>query len=518
MPPPRLRNHAVVQFCFWSAVFTVSYGVAPLYTSNQNQYFLHGLARAGMGMLSEDWLANTADPTPVFTLLVWLTRRYGGEWLFYFYQAALMGVYLSSLLGIVASVYRWEKDCALRFFLGTALILAHSPLIDQVARMTLGIDQAYLLHRGVASQYLPGNILQPSLFGVFLLRSILLYIRKKPLWGTASAALAAVFHPTYLLAAAMVVVAGAVTGWRAGLSRRRALMPVLLALLMVSPVLVYSYTQFIASFASTLPAAQEILTGFRMPFHILSRKSEWGELFWARVILMGLGPLLARRSLLFPLISTVFGAGFLLSLLQVLTGSNALGLIFPWRVSVILLPLSLALVLGWFLSRLRETGGRGGGGNQRWKYGLCGLLLAALCLYGFGRTLQDYHQRRHAPAAGMMQYVRQHLRSGQQYLIPALRLGELEEFRLATGAPLWVDFKAIPYRGDEVLEWYRRLQLANAFYGTDSLDCTALEKMTGPRPVTHVVVRAGFSPPACPGLQPVYMDKNFAVFERTSGR
>ena len=58
---PRLRLAA---FCTLAVLaFGLSYGRSPLYTSNQNQYFLHGAARAGIGFLREDRLANTADPT-----------------------------------------------------------------------------------------------------------------------------------------------------------------------------------------------------------------------------------------------------------------------------------------------------------------------------------------------------------------------------------------------------------------------------------------------------------------------
>ena len=63
-------SKGVLAFLFWSFVFGVSYTQAPLYYSNQNQYFLHGLAAAGLGDLHQDWLANTKDPTPVFSWIV----------------------------------------------------------------------------------------------------------------------------------------------------------------------------------------------------------------------------------------------------------------------------------------------------------------------------------------------------------------------------------------------------------------------------------------------------------------
>ena len=64
-----------VEFVAWSAVFALVYTQLPLFNSNQFQYFLHGMAQAGYGFLSQDWLARTADPTPVFSALVNITFR-----------------------------------------------------------------------------------------------------------------------------------------------------------------------------------------------------------------------------------------------------------------------------------------------------------------------------------------------------------------------------------------------------------------------------------------------------------
>jgi hypothetical protein len=93
-PVVRLSNHVTTQlpnhptsrglarFLFWSLVFGVAYTQPRLYYSNQNQYFLHGLATAGLGFLKDDWLARTADPTPIFSAIVALTYRYLHESLF----------------------------------------------------------------------------------------------------------------------------------------------------------------------------------------------------------------------------------------------------------------------------------------------------------------------------------------------------------------------------------------------------------------------------------------------------
>src|SRR5437763_2112104 len=87
-------------FLIGTALFAAAYCQAPLYYSNQNQYFLHGLARAGAGTLNEDWLANTKDPTPAFSWLVEQTAKTLPRETFYVYHALLMGVYVVSLTAL----------------------------------------------------------------------------------------------------------------------------------------------------------------------------------------------------------------------------------------------------------------------------------------------------------------------------------------------------------------------------------------------------------------------------------
>ncbi len=91
---------AFLLFLLGSALFAGACALAPLYYSNQNQYFLHGLANAGVGLLNEDWLAKTHDPTLVFSALVTVTVRFLHPFAFYLYYGLLLGVYAAAMLGL----------------------------------------------------------------------------------------------------------------------------------------------------------------------------------------------------------------------------------------------------------------------------------------------------------------------------------------------------------------------------------------------------------------------------------
>src|SRR5687768_9821355 len=87
-----------------AVAFAVAHTQAPLYYSNQYQYFLHGLAEGGLGLLHGDWLANTRDPTPVFSALVAFTYRFLHVSLFYAYYFLLLVVYFLSLVALCAAL------------------------------------------------------------------------------------------------------------------------------------------------------------------------------------------------------------------------------------------------------------------------------------------------------------------------------------------------------------------------------------------------------------------------------
>src|SRR5262245_26225991 len=87
-----------------AAAFALAVGQAPLYYSNQNQYFLHGLARAGVGLLRDDWLAQTRDPAPLFSGLVAATARVLPPWAFHVEYALVQGAYAAALVGLFFAV------------------------------------------------------------------------------------------------------------------------------------------------------------------------------------------------------------------------------------------------------------------------------------------------------------------------------------------------------------------------------------------------------------------------------
>lgn len=532
-PSAKAALKALGAFLFWTALFSLAYTQSPLYTSNQNQYFLHGLTRAGYGTLSGDWLANTLDPTPVFSALVEILYcLFRQPAVFYLLYGLLMGVYLFSALGIARELFHpqirpvprtistaasgdqdgkrvWGNSFSLEpavlLFLGLFITLHSAGLRFFLSRL-LSPNWTYVLEDGVADQRLLGPVLQPSAFGVFLVLSVFLFLRRRPVLAVFSAALAAVVHPTYLLSAAFLTLAYMAALVVEEHSARKAAVTGLAALLAVAPIVVYVFNSFSGAGSDpTLAAeARRLLVHVRIPHHALV--AWWFDATAvAKVLLIVTALFLARRSRLFLPLLIPFLCGLALTLVQVLSNSDFLALLFPWRVSVLLVPLAAVVILSWSACRLVAQPALQA---PRSRLLLClapAALIGFACLAGLVRFGLDLQRKGAAPERFVQAFVYSEAAPGKLYLTPV----KMQDFRLAAGAPVFVDFKSIPYQAGDVLEWERRYRLADSFYHNPT--CPALEQLADNEGISRLVLPAG-EPLNCPSLRLLYSDAEYSLF------
>jgi hypothetical protein len=512
---------AILTFLIASLLFSLAYAQSPLYTSNQNQYFLHGLAQASYGNLSRDWLANTLDPTPLFSALVaWIYRLTHVEAIFYGIYALLMGIYLISLVGIVTMIFDLRRSSG-RYWAFMALIfLVHSAAWRFALSRSLGANWEYILEDGLAGQRLLGPVLEPSSFAVFLMLSIYLFLLRKPALAVISACLAASFHPTYLLSAACLTLAYVLitaveerqsarqptqtavkhSNWLISLMRTG-----LVGLIAITPILYYVVSNFGNTPAQTTAQARSILINYRIPHHALV--SYWFDA--TSVVKIGLfiaALLVLRRGRLLWVMLVCGLAAASLTLVQLLTGNQLLALIFPWRLSIFLLPLATAILLGSLVSSFfsRQAGWmeRYAGAIRLTSLGL----IALTVLIGGIRFYLDLQRKYQGPERAMEAYVASSYQPKDVFLTPI----KLQDFRLATGTPVYVDFKSIPYRDSDVLEWYRRVRLADRFYNQN--DCSLLAEFIQSG-ITKIIIEG--SPehiPACMHSKPVYQNETYQIY------
>jgi hypothetical protein len=510
---------------FWTAVVGLSYTQEPLFFSNQNHRFLPGLAAAGEGYLRNDWLAGTADPTPLFSGLVRFTHRCLDDRFFYLYYALLQAGYFLSLARIGTADARLSSRGGANFLLMTLLVALHSRGARALGRWWMGTDVAWPLQAGVAGQYVLGPMFQPSVVGVFLVFSIAAFLAGRPLLAILSSSIALIVHPTYLLSAAWLTAAYlAILAYQRRF--RQAFGLALCALALALPTVLYNALVFGPSDAETFARANCILARERFPHHCVA--DQWlTEEATAQTALVALSLCLVRDGRLLTIVAVSLSGAFALTGVQLALDSDGLALLFPWRSSVYLVPLALTVVLArgialipaWRPHHPQSLSPKGGKGEKepphprslpaRTLLAACLVLLAGLAAVGTRHMLDAAAALRTHRDAALFAFVRQNKTAEDVYLIPT----RMERFRLATGASVFVDYKSHPYKDRQVLEWFDRLQQAEAFYAAGADRKVALLRDLARRHgVTHAVV-GGNEVLAGEGFTEVYRDPYYRIFQ-----
>jgi hypothetical protein len=139
---------------------------------------------------------------------------------------------------------------------------------------------------------------------------------------------------------------------------------------------------------------------------------------------------------------------------------------------------------------------------------IAGWGVLAAVVFGIAHFAIDARQKEIQPESALMRFVAAHPLPGAIYMVPS----KLQDFRLATGAAIYVDKESIPYRDTDVLEWNRRLTFSHSVY--DNLGCPATADVHRTEGVTHIVVERDNDSlvNACANLQRLYADDDYVLY------
>jgi hypothetical protein len=502
-------------------LFALAHTQSPLFFSNQNQYLLHGLANAGYGHLSHDWLANTKDPTPVFSGMVSMLYRIGGLFAIQVAHFALIMAYFVSIWRLVSAVG------PVRFLPFAAIFTsAHAAAFRLLSVRFFEVDYPWYFQSGVAGQYVLGPGLQPSAFGVLLLASLAAFARGRIHLAAALAAGSTLFHATYLLPAALLTSGYALRLVRDAKSKD-ALRISGLALLIAAPLAVYVYLTFADGEVGMNTAARHILANVRIPHH--SQIARWFDpVAGVQLAWIALGLFLLRRKRLAVPLSVATALGVVFTVVQVFASNDAIALMFPWRISVVLVPVATAAVAARLSlldrdSRLNDT--------------VAAFLLLVQAASGVAIMALGLGYAMNESEVPLLNHIRERAAPDDTYLIPAkipplsggprgsrstsftppprpkpgsnLIPVDLQRFRLATGAPIYVDFKSVPYSTQDVHEWHRRMRQVEAWYDAGTWDQSDMQEALRKEGITLIVLPR---PANASALQLLYRDEAYSLY------
>ncbi|MEZ5930344.1 MAG: DUF6798 domain-containing protein [Alphaproteobacteria bacterium] len=479
----RIAGSGIATSLLLGAWFFLVFPTAPLYVENQNTKFLHGMAAAGIGHLDQDWTANTVDVMPIFTGIVYLLHAATPPAVCYLLQIALFAVFLHAVLRI-ADIGAGKAAKRTIFPVIVGLLVVTSQFSDGGARVWAGVAQQYLL----------GPALEPQTFGVFFLLAVVVFLRGQSEAALWLSALPALIHPGYVVPAGTLILAFTTAAWMAPDEVPRPRLWVILGSLMAAGAsMLYLSLMILPTSAESWSQANEILAKLRIPRHAVP--AYW---FDADAAAKTAGLVLAlwltwrNAQRLFWIMAVCFGIAVSLTALAALVDSNELGMISPWRISVYLVPLGLAVLLGrlvgWALDRAEQ-------GSAPGFFRLIGWTLAVLTLAVTANGILE--KARLYRSSGLPAHIAYMRGTGDDRTLYLTRPGDMN-IRLQSGLPQLVSWKTHPYKDVEVLEWYRRYLLAKRIFKGKTLDCAALDQAIATYGTTHLLVDSPAKTVTCP--------------------
>ncbi|MDH3717648.1 MAG: hypothetical protein OES79_05950 [Planctomycetota bacterium] len=430
-------------------------------------------------------MANTADARPVFSFLVAATYRYISPLVFHIYYFVILGIYFYSLVGIASETFGMNRSSRAWFAYCVIIVGLHAPALGYLSAHATGVNFSRLLHDGLGHQYVLGPALQPASFGVFLILSLYVFLRGRPLGAVFCAGLAALFQPAYLLTTVAMIVSYMTVLIRQEGKVKQALLVGLVGCCLALPVLIHDRISFAATSTDALVEAQRILVDFRIPH--ATKPSEWFDyraLIQIAIVVIAIAG--CRQQRIGPLLLIPFLASAVLTLGCLITQNMTVALLLPWQMFAVLVPVSTGLVVGGAVTMVSR---KSGGPPPRYARTIDFVFIIFALLLVVSGVVGAIHKRASSldrEDAGLLEFVAGERRTGDLYLIPT----EFDGFRLYTGSPVFVDERDYPRKDVEVIEWYRRLNLAKKFYAArGDTACDILDELHARYAVTHVVVR-----------------------------
>jgi hypothetical protein len=504
---PVVRSARCLEAILLAVLFAIAYTQSPLFYSNQNQYLLHGLAAGGHGHLANDWLAGTRDPTPVFSALVAAGYRHLGLWSIQAAYFLILVGYFLSVRWLVRSLPGLPDTLAFRLAFAALFIASHAAVLRVASVELTGVDYPWYLQCGVANQYILGPGLQPSAFGTLLVAALAAFANGRTLLAGVLAGLTCAFHFTYLLPTAILTTGMILSLVRPGGVGGTSAFKLLLAICAFAvPAAAYALFTFGSPNPHTFAESQRILAEVRLPHH--AEIDRWFAIPDAlQLAWVAIGLVLLRRSPLHVVLCIAAAIGLILTLLQYQTGGHTFALMFPWRISALLVPVATAVIVASLAALLPDA---------RPVTIAAAVLIAGLTGSGAWIMAAGIGYGTDGSEEALLNYVRTHAAADDVYLLPVnipdvgtgrgtasttftppprprpganLIPVDLQRFRLVTGAPIYVDFKSVPYLDREVIEWHQRMRRCEAWY---SGDWTVLGRAQDLRDakITHVVAPA----------------------------
>lgn len=439
-------------------LFILSFTTRPLYTANQNSYFLKIIADTKEPQLKQDFYYSQTNQNGIFIIIHTFLVNIFTEKIFYLINYILLAIYFLSLLTIgevVGKIKRYSREF---FLLGLFIIIIHSQLIRHLA-IILKINVMAFLTEGVAQQYAIGHAFQPSTYAILYFASIAMILKNKPIPAILLAFIPGFFHPTYLFFSIALIPIYFIITRNQNNKLSGTYMISFYLLFILGIILLKNYVDFNIVEGKLIEQTGNFITvKIRTPHH-------FDFFYWFnkeslfKILLVIFATLLVLKTKLFKIIAPltiIFGSA---TIIFIALNNQTLNLLTPYRISVILVPLSTLIILSKIVSnKIMENNV-----NLRNLIGIISIFFVLFSsFYGISfveKSFEKYNDR-----DIIYFWIKNNYTRNKIFLMPP----EWEEFTMYTLKPTYVNWKFNPVKSTDVTDWYVRINKAESFYENPS--------------------------------------------------
>jgi hypothetical protein len=451
-----------VFFVFLSFFFVLTIQIFDVYKGNA-AHLIHSIKFFDDNELQNDWIANQEHHLPLFAYFNFLLIKIFSNKVIYFIHALLLGI--CSLFLFLISKKLFSKleirNIYIIWFAFFIIFFHENSFFSGVAGQSV-IDAGY----------------QPASYGVFFFVGIYFFLKEKDFLSILFICLAASFHPTYVLHSGFLVL-GILASYLISKKYSNFFKILFLYSCLILPITIFIITNFMIIDKDLAEVGKKIMYE-RIPHHAnIHQWLSYKDIVFLSVYFISL--FLVRNNKKFFIFFLIFGlCSIFLSIIQYFLDSHSLALAFPWRSSVFIAPISLIIIISFFLSKIGTI-------PKRLNIFAYTLIIVTTLFFSvkshYIKNLNlDFNEK-----LKLTKSIKKESSSIERILIPV----NLDYVRMYSGLPIFVDWKHPAFRYDQIIIWKERLDLANDFYSSENVNeqIKILKKIQKIENISHIIIK-----------------------------
>ena len=451
----------IILYLILSILFAITIQQFPLFKGN-SLHLIHAIKNFEFNKLQNDWIANTTNHLPLFTMFNYFLIKLTSLKFLYLIHFCLLS--LCSLFLFLICKTKFED--------------LNNPYLSIIwfSIFTI-IYHENSFFGGVAGQDVINEGYQPASYGVLFFVGIYLFLINKIFFSILFICLAASFHPTYVLHSGFLML-GMISYYIFKKEYVQTFKISIIYSILILPITLYIIINFFFIDKNLILEGQKILLDRAVHHAVIQSWFSYKDLLAISIYLISL--IIVYKEKKFFITFLVFGfMSIIFSLIQFFLENNTLALSFPWRSSIFLVPISTMIIFSFFIQNFF-------GKKKYIKLLSIILIFFSVSIFSAKNHFIENSNKNFYKKMELLNKIKENYVYIDRLLIPV----SLQDVRMNIGLPIFVDWKHPPFKFNEIIEWKSRMNLASSFFAAENFDqkMLILSEINEIENISHILI------------------------------